>query len=313
MDNSSKQYITEIRKFNRFYTNIIGLVNQNLLESPYSLAEGRVLLEIEKFGQCTPRDLVAIIQIDPGYLSRILKRFKKEELIKTEKSEADKRSQIISITEKGRHIYHQLSENSNAQIVGLLNKLPQGGQQILVNNMQAIQNLLSGNACTAITIREAKPGEPGYIAYRHGVLYTQEYELDPVFDKYVMESLTDYLCNTSAGKIFIAEYCGVIAGFIGVVEKSPTTGQLRWFLVEPEFRGVGLGRKLVSTAMEYCKAKGYKNMYLWTFKGLNAARHLYEEFNFVLTEEVVNNSWKHELIEQRFDYRSGKHDLESKS
>lgn len=305
MEDGTKLQVAKIRTFNRFYTNIIGLVNQTILESPYSLAEARILAEIDKATTCTASDLTEILQIDPGYLSRILRRFKKEALIKTSKSLTDGRSQILVITEKGRETYSRLSEASSAQLIQLLKQLPSGAQQKLVDHMAAIQTMLSGKTNTAITIREYQPGDSGYIAYRHGVLYAQEHGFDQVFEKYVLQSLVTYLENPSAGKIFVAECCGTIVGFIGIVEVSKTSAQLRWFLIEPEFRGAGAGRKLVTAVMDYCRQQHYNHVFLWTFKGLDAACHLYEQFGFTLTEEKENNTWKNQLLEQRWDVTLG--------
>ncbi|MDF2572630.1 MAG: transcriptional regulator, MarR family with acetyltransferase, partial [Sporomusa sp.] len=223
MDNPIKQRVIEIRKFNRFYTNIIGIVNQTILESPYSLAEARVLLEIDAAIQCTASNLTEILEIDPGYLSRILRRFKKDGLIETSKSMTDGRSQNLVITEKGKATFRQLSEASSTHLVHLLEQLPQGGQQQLVNHMVAIQNMLSGKIDTSITIRKHRPGDVGYIAYRHGVLYAQEYGLDHIFEKYVLQSLVKYLEDPSKGEIWVAECCGTIVGFIGIVENCKTT------------------------------------------------------------------------------------------
>lgn len=300
MDNRIQTQINEIRKFNRFYTNFIGLVNQTILESPYSLAEARVLVEVDSATACTASDLTEMLQIDPGYLSRILRRFKKEGLIETSKSVTDRRSQNLAITDKGREIYRRLSESSSLQLVHLLEPIPQGGQQQLVNHMMAIQAILSGDN-TTITIREYKPGDCGYIAYRHGVLYAQEHGFDQVFEKYVLQSLLTYLENPAGGKIFVAEYCGTIVGFIGIVTTGEASAQLRWFLIEPGFRGVGAGRKLLSAAMDYCHSQQYRHVFLWTFKGLDAACHLYEQYGFTLTEEKENHTWKKQLREQRWD------------
>lgn len=301
MDDTTKLTVAEIRKFNRFYTNIIGLVNQTILESPYSLAEARVLLEIDNASKCTASELTEMLQIDPGYLSRILRRFKKDGLIETKRSITDGRSQIISITEKGRETFSQLSEASSTQLIDLLAQFPRSAQKQLVNHMSEIQNMLSGQYDKAISIRECQPGDAGYIAYRHGILYAQEHKLDQLFEKYVLQSLVKYLDNPTAGKIFIAECSGNIIGFIGVVEVSKTEAQLRWFLIEPEFRGVGLGRHLLSTVIEYCTQKNYKQLFLWTFKGLDTARHLYEQFGFSLSQEKENSTWGNHLIEQRWD------------
>ncbi|SFL89287.1 bifunctional helix-turn-helix transcriptional regulator/GNAT family N-acetyltransferase [Pelosinus propionicus] len=301
MESLIQERVMKIRQFNRFYTNIIGLINQNILESPYSLAEARILLEINNAATCTASSLVEILQIDPGYLSRILRRFKKDGLIEAVRSMTDGRSQILNITEKGRATFRQLSDASSSQLVGLLEQLPQGAQQILVHNMAAIQYMLSDKADTSITIRRHQSGDTGYIAYRHGVLYEKEYGLDHRFEKYVLQSLIAYLEDPSKGEIWIAECCGIIVGFIGIVEINKRTAQLRWFLIEPEFRGGGLGRKLVETVMEYCQQKYYNHVFLWTFKGLDAARHLYQSFGFNLTEEKENDTWNNQLIEQRWD------------
>lgn len=305
MDHLTKLHVDEIRKFNRFYTNIIGLVNQTILESPYSLAEARVLVEIYNTTKCTASELTEVLQIDPGYLSRILRRFKKEGLIETNKSTTDGRSQILLLTEKGCETFNHLSEASAIQLVQLLEPIPQGAQQQLVGHMLAIQNMLSRQMDTSITIRDCQPGDIGYIAYRHGVLYAQEYGLNQVLEKYVLQSLITFLEHSSGGKIFIAQCCGTIIGFIGIVKVSKTTAQLRWFLIEPEFRGAGLGRKLVASAMEFCEQQNYNHVFLWTFKGLDSARHLYEKFGFTLTEEKENNTWKNQLIEQRWDVTLG--------
>lgn len=300
MNHSAGLQVNEIRKFNRFYTNFIGLVNQTILESPYSLAEARILVEIDSAGTCTASNLTDILQIDPGYLSRILRRFKKEGLIETTKSLTDGRSQNLVITEQGRKTVHQLSEASSSQLIHLLAQIPPEAQKQLAGHMTAIQTLLSGNS-TAITIRGYRPGDCGYIAYRHGVLYAEEHSFDHVFEKYVLQSLLAYLENPADGQILIAECCGTIIGFIGIVKTGEASAQLRWFLIEPGFRGAGAGRKLLSAAMNYCHSQQYRHVFLWTFKGLDAACHLYEQYGFTLTQEKENNTWKQRLLEQRWD------------
>ena len=152
-----------------------------------------------------------------------------------------------------------------------------------------------------ITIRTRRPGDAGYIVYRHAILYEREYGLDKVFEKYVLAGLLDFLDKPEGGEIWLVECAGKIAGFIAIVRNSPTTAQLRWFLLEPEFRGTGLGRRLMETVMEFCRQQNYQEVFLWTFKGLDAARHLYEQYGFLLTEEKPNNTWKHELLEQRWE------------
>lgn len=154
-----------------------------------------------------------------------------------------------------------------------------------------------------IKIRTRRPGDAGYIVYRHAVLYEREYGLDQVFEKYVLAGLLAFLDNPEGGEIWLAECDDRIAGFIAIVRHDPTTAQLRWFLLEPDYRGVGLGHRLMDTVMQFCRQQNYEHVFLWTFKGLDAARHLYEQHGFSLTEEKPNNTWKHELVEQRWDCR----------
>ena len=155
--------------------------------------------------------------------------------------------------------------------------------------------------CAPILIRTRRPGDAGYIVYRHGVLYEREYELDQVFEKYVLAGLLAFLENPAGGEIWVVEAGDRIAGFIALVRINPQTAQLRWFLIEPEFRGLGLGQRLMDTLMEFCRQQNYQHIFLWTFQGLDAARHLYEQYGFRLTEEKPNNTWKNQLTEQRWD------------
>lgn len=295
------QLVGEIRDFNRFYTNFIGLINQTILESPYSLAEARVMLEMDRAGQCTASDLIKLLRIDPGYLSRMISRFIKEQLVIKSRSTADGRAQVLALTDKGKKTFANLSDASNLQIAKILDGLTITEQQNLKNYMDGIRDILSRETSSLVIIRTEQPGDLGYIAYRHGVLYHQEYNLDPVFESYVMESLLKYARSQQAGQIWVAEINGRVAGFIGMVGLDDEVAQLRWFLIEPEFRGVGLGRRLLKVAMDFCTENKYKKVFLWTFQGLNAACHLYSSFGFVPTQQVENDTWKQGLIEERWD------------
>ena len=152
-------------------------------------------------------------------------------------------------------------------------------------------------------IRTRRPGDAGYIVFRHGVLYEREYELDQVFEKYVLAGLLAFLENPAGGEIWLAESEDRIAGFIALVRIDLQTAQLRWFLIEPEFRACGLGRRLMDKLMAFCRQQGYQHIFLWTFQGLDAATHLYEQYGFRLTEEKPNNTWKNQLTEQRWDLK----------
>lgn len=169
--------------------------------------------------------------------------------------------------------------------------------------MNEKMNLSSGHSDGDITIRTQQPGDLGYIAYRHTVVYSKEYALNPIFETYVLESLLTYAKSPQAGTIWVAECEGRIAGFIAIIGINAETAQLRWFLIEPEFRGVGLGRRLMACAMDYCHDQKYRHVLLWTFHGLDAACHLYETYGFVLTEQIPNNIWKQGIVEERWELK----------
>lgn len=290
----------EMRSFNRFYTHIIGLVNQTILESSYSLAEARILLEIDRGKECTATDLIDSLQIDGGYLSRIIKKFVRGQLVQKKKSSADGRIQVLSLTKEGREVVRKLYQDSTDQAGQILEKLPEISQAELIQHMRQIRNLLNPKE-RQINIRSPKEGDLSYMAYRHCVLYKREYGLDGVFEKYVLEGLYKYLEEKPIGKIWVAECEGKIIGSIAVVGSDDKEAQLRWFLIEPEFRSSGIGRKLMEEAIHFCMKKSFQKVFLWTFTDLKAARHLYHSFGFALVEEVPNDIWRSGLIEEKWE------------
>lgn len=307
MQDATLQRASRIREFNRFYTNIIGLVNKTILDSPYSLAEARVLLELLMAGQYTATDLIRLLDIDPGYLSRILRRFRREKLLTTVRSPADGRVQLLSLTDKGRSVMTAISDASTRQVVAILNGLSVAEQQQLVAHMEAVRAILSRQPQPPepVVIRPYRAGDAGYIAYRHGVLYEREYGLDKVFESYVIAGMAKFFAGGADGEIWVAEAAGQVIGAIAIVAAGPGTGQLRWFLIEPAFRGSGLGRRLMNVAIDYCRQRGFSRVFLWTFQGLDAACHLYASFGFRLTEETENTTWRDKLTEQRWDLTLG--------
>ena len=152
-----------------------------------------------------------------------------------------------------------------------------------------------------VTIRTQKPGDIGYIAYRHCVLYNKEYGFGGTFELDVLDSLIKYIENRSEGEIWVAEYNSQIIGFIGIVSTDKSTAQLRWFLIEPEFRGIGLGRQLMTIAIDYCKQKKFSRVFLWTIQELKVAHYLYNSFGFLPVEQVENNTWKRGVVEERWE------------
>ena len=167
--------------------------------------------------------------------------------------------------------------------------------------MLAIRDIMDSQKVKDVMIRTQKQGDAGYIAYRHCVIYEKEYGLGGTFEQYVLDSLVKYFEHRSKGEIWVAEYNGHIIGSIGIVSIDKSVAQLRWFLIEPEFRGIGLGRQLLTRAIDYCKQKKFSQVFLWTKQNLNVAHHLYSSFGFIPVEQVENNTWKKGVVEEKWE------------
>lgn len=301
LDKDTENRALQVRSFNRFYTDRFGLVNQTILQSPYTLAEARLLLEIDTAGHCAASDLTRQLRIDPGYASRLIARFVRNGLVSRLPAAGDRRVKTLSLTESGRQAVRKLYADSTQQAGEVLSSLTEDGQRTLVGHMTAIQEILSAPHGRQVAIRMQRPGDASYIAYRHAVLYDREYGLSGVFERYVLEGLVKYLSNRSVGEIWIAENNGQPVGSIAIVGTDGNTAQLRWFLIEPEFRGTGLGRRLMTQAVDYCRQQKFRQVFLWTFQELAAARHLYSRFGFTRVGQEANDIWKPGLIEERWE------------
>lgn len=302
MENKVDSYVSEIRSFNRFYTKILGLLDKNILDSPYSLTEARILLEINKLKDCTASKLVSKLGIDRGYMSRVLKNFESNGLVEKKNLTGDRRTLRLCLTEKGGNTLSELEAKSDEQVENLISHMTDSEKQKLVDSMKNIKTALL-DGINPITVRSYRAEDIEYVIRRHRELYGEEYGFGTEFIYYVEKYVHkfDEHHDTSKENIWIAEAAGKRVGMIAIVKADEETAQLRWFLIEPEMRGAGLGYKLMNTVMNFCKEKGYKHVFLWTISYLEAARMLYKRFGFELTESKPNDSWGGHLIEERWD------------
>ena len=287
--------VQTIRSFNRFYTRHIGVLNEHLLDGPFSLTETRVLYELAHRPQCTARDLCQDLGLDAGYLSRMLRTFEKQGLIARAESDTDARQSLLSLTATGKKTFTPLEDRSNQQVGSILSKLSPLEQQRLLSALRTVENLLGAKpqAQPAYLLRPHRPGDMGWVVHRHGALYWQEYKYDERFEALVAEIVAHFIQNFDARRdaCWIAERDGEIAGSIFLVEKSKTVAKLRLLLVEPSARGLGIGKRLIAECIGFAQKAGYKRIVLWTQGELHAARHLYQEAGFKLAGKKRHDSW----------------------
>jgi len=288
--------VQTLRRFNRFYTAQIGVVNEHLVDSQFSMSEMRVLYELAHRDQPTAGALAKELGLDPGYLSRMLRTFEKRGLLSRSESKLDGRQNLLSLTDQGREIFGPLEARWQEQMVHLLENTPHSDRKRLVEAMHAIEAILgqkSEATATSYLLRTHRPGDMGWVVQRHGEIYWQEYRYDERFEAFCAEIVAHFVLNLDpkCDACWIAEKDGRNVGSIFVVRKSKTLAKLRLLLVEPSARGLGIGRRLVEECVRFSRDAGYKKMVLWTQSELHAARHLYQQAGFKVVDRQRHDSF----------------------
>lgn len=297
-----EQRIARIRRFNRVYTKSIGALNEGLLDSPFSLAETRVLYELANRDGPTAAAIAGELGLDPGYLSRLLGALERRGLLTRISSREDRRRSHLRLTAKGRKAFEPLDARSHDDAARLLSRLPEKEQERLIGAIDTVEGAL-GRAATPgqpYTLRSHRPGDMGWVVHRHGVLYAREYGWNEEFEALVAEIVAHFIRHFDPAReqCWIAERNGEILGSVFLVRKSERVAKLRLLLVEPNARGLGLGTRLVNECSEFARRAGYRKITLWTNSVLDAARHIYERAGYTLVEEEPHESFGKKLVGQ---------------
>ncbi len=307
METDFDQRVGAVRRFNRFYTKQIGVLQEGYLESPFSLTEVRVLYELAHCEKTTASELGKELGLDAGYLSRILRGFEKRGLIDKKPSEADGRQSLLWLTEQGRAAFAPLNARSHDEIGAMLSGLSGVEQDRLVEAMRTIEGLLGArpDQKAPYVLRPPHAGDMGWVVHRHGVLYSQEYGWDEQFEALVASVVAEFVqhYDQKRERCWIAERNDEIVGSVFIVKQSETVAKLRLLLVEPEARGLGIGTRLVDECVRFARSVGYRKITLWTNSVLHAARHIYEEAGFRLAHQEPHHSFGHDLIGETWELK----------
>jgi DNA-binding MarR family transcriptional regulator/GNAT superfamily N-acetyltransferase len=299
--------VAAFRRFNRMYTRFIGVLDEEFLNSGYSLAEGRVLYELATGQTPTAKEIAVALGIDPAYVSRILGRFEKNSLLKRVASKKDARSAHLVLTKKGKSRFEKLNALSEEQACCILKVLPPGAQANLIGSMGTVERLLAPSSQEELryVFRPHRPGDMGWVVYREGALYAQEYGFDETFEALAARIVSDFLSefDPKRERCWIAEVNGQNVGHIFLVKHptEPSIAKLRLLLVEPSARGLRLGSALVEECVNFALSVGYKKITLWTQSILVAARHIYQKAGFRLVEERANCQFGKDLLSQTWE------------
>jgi DNA-binding MarR family transcriptional regulator/GNAT superfamily N-acetyltransferase len=293
--------VAEVRAFNRFYTGVIGVLQEGLLSTPYTLSEARVLFELAHGDAVEVVDLRRALGLDAGYLSRILARFEADGLVRRSRSAADARRQVIELTDAGRAVDADLERRSNAQIAELIGSLGEADQRRLLGAMGTIRELLGEHPPAGmVVLRPPAPGDLGWVVQRHGAIYAREFGWDESFEALVARVVADYAAGHDPRReaAWIAEVDGAPVGCVMCVRRDETTAQLRLLLVEPTARGLGVGGRLVEECLRFARRAGYKRIMLWTYDATVDAHRIYQRMGFTLDEEKKARAFGHDMVEE---------------
>ena len=296
--------VSAVRAFNRFYTRRIGLLQGGILESPYSLTQVRVLYELAHTPNLSATDLGDLLGLDAGYLSRILRGFEHDGLITRARASTDRRRSVLALTAKGRKVFSGLETRQSAEVERMLAPVAERGQIDLVSSMRTIAEILGDVVPDKrVVLRTHRPGDMGWVMFRHGVIYHQEYGWDERFEALVGEIVVKFIrhFDPARERCWIAELDGERVGSVFLVKHTQTIAKLRLLLVEPSARGHGVGKLLVRECIAFARKAGYRKITLWTNSVLDAARHIYIAERFQLVKEEAHSEFGEGLVGQSWE------------
>ena len=290
--------IAAVRRFSRSYTRAIGALREGLHDSAFSLTEARVLYELASRRDLTAGTLARELGLDPGYLSRILRRFVQNGLVRRAATDTDRRQRRLTLTDAGHAAFAPLDAASRQEIGTLLTRLSEPAQAELVQAMGRIEALLEPQPQTPWLLRAEQPGDIGWVVGRHGALYAAEYGFDARFEALVAQVAGAFLAqhDPARERCWIAERDGVNIGSVFLVRQSDAVGKLRLLLVEPGARGLGVGKRLVAECIGFARAAGYQRLTLWTNDVLVAARGIYQAAGFHLVRSASHSDFGPPLV-----------------
>ena len=300
--------VAAVRRFTRFYTRQIGLLQEGLLDSAFSLTEARVLYELAHREPTTATALAADLDLDAGYLSRILRRFDEKGLVAKKRAPNDARRSFIAITAKGRKAFAPLNKGSRDQVAAMLGRLDPAEQERVVGAMAIVENLLTPSSTPPakppmLLLRPHRPGDMGWVTSANAALYAQEYGWDLTYEALVAKITAEFIENFDPRRerCWIAEMDGERVGSVFVVRKTDAIAKLRLLIIDPRARGLGLGKRLVDECLRFAKDAGYTSMTLWTQSILTAARAIYDRAGFKLVAEDPHRSFGVDLIGETWE------------
>jgi len=296
--------VTAVRRFNRFYTQTIGVLDKGYLGTDYTVAEGRVLYEIARADGVTAKQVADATGLDAGYLSRIVARLERDGVVARERSESDGRSAVVRVTPHGRSVFGVFDQRAVGVVEGLLKPLTAEQRPRLVSAMRTVEALIGGDPAAEgeVTLRPHRQGDMGWVTEKNATIYGQEYGWGPAIEFMTARICADFLehYDPTLERCWVAERGGERLGCVFLVKEpdAPGVARLRLLILDPAARGLGLGRRLVEQCVSFAREAGYREIVLWTHQVLTAARAIYAKAGFELAETWVHDDFGHDEVSE---------------
>lgn len=301
----NRDIVRLLRTFNRQLARKLRLLNWNLSGTGLNMTQANMLWEISRSGRKSWDQLAKTVHIDKGLLSRCLKVLEGRQLINRVRDRGDNRKFEFLITGAGKKMAARVNDRADQRIEEILKSIKPSELASLVPGLMIYGRAmgLPMEARTPVHIRPHRIGDASYVAFLHGTLYSEEYALDSTFEAEVGRGIAEFVSRFDPQRdgFWVAEIAGHVVGAIAIVHRAKESAQLRWFMLHPAYRGLGLGRELMTYAVDFCREKGYKRVFLWTFDELHAAIHLYRSFGFERTKKKTHLRWGRNLTEERYE------------
>lgn len=298
-----------VRAFNRLYSQRMGILGQQIYDSPFSMTEMRVIYEVYQARSTTARDIALGLGLDGGYLSRILQRFEAQHIVVKKPSKTDARKRKISLTPKGWEIYLSWAEKANGRIRSLLGGLKREQKARLLSALQSVQEVLSqGNeAERTFKLRPHTAGDMGLIIHTHAVQFAKDYGWNSEFEALVADKTSEFIRHFDPRfeRCWVADSSGELIGSVFIVKASEEVGELRLLFVDPRFRGLGIGDELLKEAIRFARHAGYQKLQMWTESISSHAAKLFQGAGFKIVEETPHFRFGKELVGQYWEMPLG--------
>ncbi|MCX2723198.1 bifunctional helix-turn-helix transcriptional regulator/GNAT family N-acetyltransferase [Roseibium salinum] len=311
MTHVSPDLVNDIRAASRRLVREFGFLDKTIAGTDLSGSGVHAILEIGLNPGLTAKDLVARLKLEKSTISRLLKSLEARGEIEQARSASDGRAFGLNLTQAGQQTFAAINRFADGQVRGALSRIRDSNAETVASALEAYADALAVPLADGAApvhqyeiVEGYQTGMIGDVAAMHARTHGPIVGMGPTFESVVSNAMAEFMprignpANNSWSVVENGEVIGSIS--IDGEDLGNNIAHLRWFILSERLRGKGLGKELLVRALDHCDRQGFDEIHLWTLKGLDAARSLYEKHGFELTDEYVGDQWGKAVTEQKF-------------